>query len=655
MSIAGAQLESRFAWRMFLAGGLAATVLYFLLPSGGLAQAYLFVAVQGLVVVALAVGIRVNRAARVGIWKVLLAGQAVYLCANLFWYVEPLERGGELSFPSWADPLFVLAYLTMAAGLVALVRARSRGLNRTDFVDASIITLGLAIVLWVFQIQRTYDVSGISALGEVFTLAYPLLDLILLALAVRLVVGGGTKGPAFWLLLASVIAQLIADIGYAEAVLGGTFSYGTPQFAGWLIAYILLGTAALHPSMREIARPDGRRVLVVDDNATNRVVLHDQLTAWEMCPEVSDDAQAALAALRQAAAGGAPFELALLDMCMPQTNGMELARLIAADPELAATRLVMLTSAAEIDWAAAHEVGIAASLTKPVRQSQLYDCLMRVTDPGPERSRPLRRVAAGRGFRGRVLVVEDNPTNQMVALGILDELRFQADVAGNGLEALEALDRREYAAVLMDCQMPEMDGFEATTEIRRREGPGHRVPIIAMTAGALEGAREECLTAGMDDYISKPVTPGDVDAALERWLGGDPGERVVKEPVVESTTSEKAVDVARLDVLRGMGPRDGSLLVTLVDAFLSEAPASLAQLHEATARGDGKALQQGAHRLRGSSANVGASGAAARCGELEALGAAGDLSTAPDLLRGLEAELDQVGVELRAVASGALT
>ena len=272
----------------------------------------------------------------------------------------------------------------------------------------------------------------------------------------------------------------------------------------------------------------GLRVLVVDDNDTNRLILHEQLGAWDMCPDPAEDGMVALERLREAAQRGQPYDLVLLDMCMPGMDGLELARRIAADPELAATCPVLLSSAATLDGEEARQAGIAACLTKPVRLSQLYDSLMRATAPPPVDGQkgPLLPEPRKAGIRGHVLVVEDNATNQMVATGILDDLGYRVDVAANGLEALEALARTDYAAVLMDCQMPEMDGYTATGEIRLLEGELRRTPVIAMTAGAIEGDRDRCLEAGMDDYISKPVKPEDVDATLSRWVGEGRKHRV---------------------------------------------------------------------------------------------------------------------------------
>jgi two-component system sensor histidine kinase/response regulator len=244
----------------------------------------------------------------------------------------------------------------------------------------------------------------------------------------------------------------------------------------------------------------------------------------------------ALAQLRSAVQQGHPYDLVLLDYQMPEMDGLELARAIKADPALAPLKLVLLTSAGPRNDTMQGQELLAASLTKPLRQSQLFNTLAsligQIPRPVPRPPRPLPtllRGAEGNGQnRVRILVAEDNIVNQKLVVRLLDKLGYRTDVAGNGLEVLEALSSIPYAAVLMDCQMPEMDGYEATQVIRRREAAAASVsvspssilshlPIIAMTANAMQGDREKCLAAGMDDYVSKPINPVELKATLERW------------------------------------------------------------------------------------------------------------------------------------------
>jgi signal transduction histidine kinase/CheY-like chemotaxis protein len=286
------------------------------------------------------------------------------------------------------------------------------------------------------------------------------------------------------------------------------------------------GTAAPAPRVKL----EGLRVLIVDDNATNRTILTHQTGSWKMLPSEAADGQRALELLR-AAAQHAPYDIVLMDMHMPGIAGFELARTIKADPSIAAIPLVLMPSFGQRgDAQVARDIGIAGYLPKPVRQSQLFDCLLTVLDrsggvaapanaptPAPlvtRHSLRERETAA----RKLILVAEDNIVNQKLVALQLGKMGYRADVVANGLEAVEALTRIPYDLVLMDCQMPEMDGYEATAAIRLREGPSKQIPIIAMTASALEGDRERCLAAGMSDYLSKPAKPEALRAMLARWL-----------------------------------------------------------------------------------------------------------------------------------------
>ncbi len=264
----------------------------------------------------------------------------------------------------------------------------------------------------------------------------------------------------------------------------------------------------------------GHRVLVVDDNETNRYILHCQLGSWGIDDVAASSGADALVALRAAAAHGSPFHLAILDCQMPGMDGIMLARAIKADDAIAGVPLIMMTSLGRDDEAELRAAGLVMRLTKPVKQAHLRTLLARVLGAPIQ---PVPRAAAARAGAprrlARVLVAEDNMVNQKVLLLQLRQLGYAADGVANGAEALEALTRIPYGLVLMDCQMPEVDGYEATRLIRQQEeasGAGH-VAIIAMTAHALAGDRDKCVQAGMDDYISKPVKVADLDTVLSRW------------------------------------------------------------------------------------------------------------------------------------------
>ena len=397
---------------------------------------------------------------------------------------------------------------------------------------------------------------------------------------------------------------------------------------------------------------EGRRVLVVDDNDTNRWILSEQVRAWDMLPDLVNDGPAALDRMRAAAGRGQPYDLVLLDMCMPGMDGLDLARRITAMGWPHPT-MVLLTSGGDLPAEEVRESGIVALLSKPVRASELYDSLMRLTaPPRAQEESPVVAVMTPRSLHGHVLVAEDNMTNQMVAVGILAKFGYSADVAANGVEALVAMTRRSYDAVLMDCQMPEMDGFTATGEIRRREGASRHTPVIAMTAGAMVGDRERCLDAGMDDYLAKPVKPADVEVVLSRWIRHEPDEHVpdsVEPPSAAVISSaDDVLDPNRLEELRQMGPDEGSMLSQLMKSFVIRAPAILAILGAALADGNGPATDRAAHELRGAAGNLGASGVVTLCAELENLSTAGRLEEGPELFRRLTIEMELVDVALRA-------
>jgi two-component system, sensor histidine kinase and response regulator len=262
--------------------------------------------------------------------------------------------------------------------------------------------------------------------------------------------------------------------------------------------------------------------LIVDDNATNRLILREQLSSWGVHPDEARDGSEALDIMREAAARGEAYDLAVLDLNMPGMDGLELARTIGAEPAIAAARLFLLSSSGRVTRDVSEAAGLSGALTKPVRQSELFNCLITGLRPAAAEPEPQPAITATqetRNARGNVLLVEDNAMNQLVATRIVGKLGYRVEVAENGREALTVLAEQPFDAVFMDCQMPEMDGYEATREIRHREAQtGGHMPIIAMTAAAMDGDREACLAAGMDDYITKPIRAEDIDGALDRWL-----------------------------------------------------------------------------------------------------------------------------------------
>ena len=399
------------------------------------------------------------------------------------------------------------------------------------------------------------------------------------------------------------------------------------------------------------ARLAGRRVLVVDDNATNRQILKQQLGYWGIRATTVESGPKALALLREAAGSGPGYDLAILDMKMPEMDGLTLARVIKDEPALSSVRLVLLTSFGQRGHGAeATRIGIAAYLTKPVDEADLHDCLVEVLDEGRPRRAP--RLVTRHSLRelrppvaARVLVAEDNEVNQKVAARILEKLGYRVEVADNGRDALEACERTRYDAVFMDGQMPGMDGYEATRRIREREGAGPRLPIIAMTASAMKGDREKCLAAGMDDYVSKPVTPEDLERVLRRWVGAPaaPAERAAAEPSSAGGLLDEGIVASLMAV-----DDDGTLIDEVVATFVKIAPVRLGAIRRA-AKGNAAQLERAAHSFLGSCGNLGCRRMADLCARLEVLGRSGSTEGAPDLARSLEEEYAAVRPHLEAL------
>jgi CheY-like chemotaxis protein len=370
----------------------------------------------------------------------------------------------------------------------------------------------------------------------------------------------------------------------------------------------------------------------------------------------------ALRKLRSAAADSEPYDLALLDLQMPDMDGLDLARLIKEDQSISRTSLVLVTSRGQRgDGEEARRMSIEAYLTKPVRQAQLYDTLSIVMgapeteDDGEEEStmvtaHSLKEVQAQ--SRLRVLLAEDNEVNQKVAVRTLEKLGYRTDVADDGEEAVEAVSRTDYAAIVMDVQMPKMDGYEATAEIRRREREhGGHIPIIAMTANALQGDREKALEAGMDDYVAKPVRAEEFGEVLRRWVSFEEEEATAEEEEVATTGEngggEGALDPAVLESLEDL-QQDGEpdIVAELASMFLEDADSRLDTLRKAVEEDDADTVQSAAHALKGSSGNIGARGMQKVCAELEETAESGDLDPAPEFLEQLEAEFDSARTEL---------
>jgi CheY-like chemotaxis protein len=401
----------------------------------------------------------------------------------------------------------------------------------------------------------------------------------------------------------------------------------------------------------------GLRVLVVDDNQTNREILETQLSGWSMRPRCIAGGAEALREAALAVESDDPFQLAILDMHMPQMDGLQLAQAMSTQPALATMPLVMLTSAANPGNARERELaGILRCVSKPIRQSHLYEViravLMHESVPmAPAGDYP--SVSPSGRLQGRILLAEDNVVNQVLASAMLEYLGLTADIANDGAEALVLTEKQDYDLVLMDCQMPVMDGFDATANLREREkGTGKRLLIVALTANAMEGDRQECLAAGMDDYLSKPYTLEQLEALLRRWLAPADGTTAPAVPAAASATSPQAevINTTILDQMRQLDPNGSvGLMHEVLHAYLNNSVRLQKQLEEAIGAGDAETLRRSAHTLKSSSTNVGAETLSALYKELEACGCAGRMDEARQLMPRVSQEYAQAIHELHAL------
>jgi CheY-like chemotaxis protein len=470
-------------------------------------------------------------------------------------------------------------------------------------------------------------------------------------------------GTGLGLIISLRLSELMGGRMWVESQLGvgTTFHFTIQAQAAPSPAQI-----SLHEVQHELRQ---RRLLLVDDNTTNRQILTRQAEAWGMLYRDTPNPLEALAWLQ----GGERFDAAVLDMHMPEMDGLTLAlaiRQLEAGRGSAKLPLIMFTSLASRDIerrAEFAQADFAAYLNKPLKPTQLLDTLMTIFSGRPTQVRRRERagespfdVQMGERLPLRILLAEDHATNQKLALAILARLSYRADVAGNGLEAIEALERQPYDVVLMDMQMPEMDGLEATRQIRQRWPADEGPYIIAMTANAMQGDREMCLAAGMNDYVSKPVRVHELVAALGR--GAEAAGAGSREPGAGSRepgggrqeaggggqAAGPILDPAALETLLEVIGGERELLVELIDSFLETAPPLLARLHQGAAQGSAAELRAAAHTIKSSAKDFGAARLAELCQTLEDMGKAGALAGAADLAAQVQAEYQQVRAALEA-------
>ncbi|HET7235244.1 MAG TPA: PAS domain S-box protein [Actinomycetota bacterium] len=426
-------------------------------------------------------------------------------------------------------------------------------------------------------------------------------------------------------------------------LMGGEMSVESRPGEGSAFRFAIVAeeSPALERDFEKVHLPEltDRRVLIVDDNATNRHILVRQTASWGMRASETGTPAEALEWVRR----GDPYDVAILDMQMPGMDGVTLAAEIRRHRDERSLPLVMLTSLGRGEHSTE---GFAAYLTKPIKPSQLHDALMTIfgegiqavaatTEAAPEDRLPERRPL-------RILVVEDNAVNQQLALLLLEKIGYRADVAANGVEALEALERQTYDVLLMDVEMPEMDGLEATRQIHQRWARERRPHIVAVTAKAMQGEREQCLQAGMDDYLTKPIRVDELAGSLSR---------VPRR--TDAPAHETAVDpVVIHELVASLGERGPSSVARVIDTFLEQAPDQVARITTALERQRADDVRLEAHTMKGNAAAFGARVLEERCRDLEARATTGSLDGAEKLVIAISEELDRVATELREIREG---